>query len=129
MYVYDPGCYYKSFDYSKDNPNLKLVGREGETWRYSSESWDPWNGYYGLADIEKGVMIVPADYDTVGEYSGGLYKVKYLDRWGCFDPVKYKQVIPCRYDEIGPFIDGVAIAILGNEKIILDTSGNILGKE
>lgn len=127
--VYDPESYYRSFKYSINEPDLLLVGRELDTWRYSSESWDPWNGYYGLADVKNGVMIVPANYDTVGDCSDGLYQVKLCDAWGYFDPETYREVIPCRYDEISHFVDGVAVGRIDNVKFKLDKSGNILEKE
>jgi len=53
----------------------------------------------------------------------GLTGVKSAGKWGYIDETG-KEVIPCQYDEISQFTDGVAEVVLNGETIKIDKEGN-----
>jgi len=116
-----PVCEDKTFNYIDVHGNTKikteyvaaksfheglaavLVGA-----KYVREMGDPGErlvgGKWGFINTN-GVLVVPAVYDSVEEYSEGLAAVKSNHRWGYIDR-QGKLVIRCKYEFTGQFYHG-----------------------
>lgn len=65
------------------------------------------NGQYGFADTG-GVLVVPAQYARVSEFTGGYAAFQDRGRkWGYLDAAGRVAIKP-QFDEAGPFSDGLA---------------------
>jgi len=81
------------------------------------------NGLIGFAD-EAGNMIISSVYHDAGEFSEGLARVRFKNRWGYIDE-KGEQVIPLIYNVVEDFSEGLARVRYGNRWGFIDKTGAI----
>lgn len=91
---------------------LALVGTAGKTGLI--------NGY--------GNLIIPAEYDEIGEFSNGLAIVRKNDKYG-FANSKGREIVPTIYDKIEPFNGFSAEVTLKGETYLIDGSGHRIIEE
>ncbi|MDR2410677.1 MAG: WG repeat-containing protein, partial [Bacteroidales bacterium] len=72
-----------------------------------------------------GKIILPFEYDDIGEFIDGKAKVKKNGKYGYIDE-QGNTVIPFEYDDIGEFIDGKAEAKKNYTHGYIDEQGNEL---
>lgn len=79
-------------------------------------------------DVEITPAFVEAvhQYDVLYPFSEGLAAVRKDDKCGFID-TKGNLVIPCQFSYVGPFKDGLALALMEDDKTInfIDAEGNI----
>lgn len=63
------------------------------------------NGKIGFKN-QSGVIIVPAKYDQVGDFSEGIAKVAIGDKYGSINQIG-KEIIPVKYESIGKCSEGL----------------------
>lgn len=61
---------------------------------------------FGCID-KQGNIIIPFEYDYIGEFINGIAKVKMNFSWGCINE-NGEIIIPFEYEEIGDFYNGIA---------------------
>lgn len=106
---------------------INLSGKEIVECDYDNVGYETIEGLNATLNDEtvyfnnKGVSIEPEiteRYDFVGEPSEDLIPVRHNSRWGVVDE-NGEIVIPCQYDNITPFVNGVAIATDGGKYYML----------
>ena len=87
---------------------------------------DPSSGE-GYID-ETGNMIVQfGRYHENRSFSEGLAAVKSDAGWGFIDPTG-KEIVPCKYDQVGNFSDGMAPVKLNEQWSFIDKTGKVLNQ-
>lgn len=82
---------------------------------------------YGLID-KKGVEWIPFEYDNVSGYDEeGFARFEKGIYWGTIDMEGKIHIKPkMKFQHIGPFLDGIAVAKTGTKFGLIDTEGNHL---
>ncbi len=81
---------------------------------------------YGYINLD-GEMAIEPRYVMATAFSSGLAGVREEEGGKCgFIDKKGKTVIDFMYDEVGPFVDGVARAVLNGTLCYIDTSGLVI---
>lgn len=102
-------------------------------YKYDSASYASWaqiykvcdNGKWGIVDVYNGneTIIIPCQYDFVGDFNVGKSKVNMGGKWGLIDATG-KEIVPCKYDSIyDDFSAGLYYAVC------IDGKWGILGIE
>lgn len=84
------------------------------------------DGKYGIINF-MGDIVIPFEYDEIGELKEGLLKVRKGSQWG-FCNLTGVQIVPCKFEFVEDFKQGTScVCVLLNEKFgKIDKSGNIL---
>lgn len=75
--------------------------------------------FVGKIDANGQAMFRKTDYEEIAPFSERYAAVKRNAKWGYVDTT-LNEVIPCKYDTAGPFLDGLAPVILKNNSLIID---------
>jgi len=81
--------------------------------------------YVGLIN-SRGEWVVEPAYDYVLDPSEGLLGVREDDLWGYLDAATGATVIPPRFDDAGPFAEGLAPVSMTLLAGFIDTSGQVV---
>lgn len=82
------------------------------------------NGGLGVIDVD-GRVIVPCEYDFVGNMSEDIIVVRKDGKFGCFDKTG-AMIVPLDYEEIREFVGGRARALYQGLFGFIDNRGNFL---
>ncbi|HLW31904.1 MAG TPA: WG repeat-containing protein [Aequorivita sp.] len=126
---------------ASQNNKIGIIDREGKAISSFIFDWiAPFQDRYmnGLALVgigEKtglingyGNLIIPAEYDEIGEFSYGLAIVRKNDKYG-FANLKGREIVPTIYDKIEPFNGFSAEVTLKGETYLIDGSGHRIIQE
>ncbi len=83
------------------------------------------NGKSGLLDAE-GNLLLPVEYQQIWPFENNRAKVLKNGKIGLIDN-NGREVIPPIYDQIGDFKDGIAMATMGNERVYINSNGQLTG--
>ena len=84
-------------------------------------AWVDLGDTYGF--IDKTGVVIPGKYLGVGNFSEGLAPVAMeKDKWGYIDQTG-KEVIPCAYDDVFGFSEGLALAVKDGKGGYIDKTG------
>ncbi len=77
-----------------------------------------------------GKQLIPFKYEDAYEIKGGMYRVKYDNKYGFLNS-KGKEQIPCEYEEAGDFVLGCAVVKRYKEKgyFIINLNNEVLTKK
>ena len=107
--------FVSGFEYSK-KVVYSAFPQEGKYIRVAkpvSASWDHKSHRYGLMEYETGKIIIPCDYESMGELKEGLIRVSNGDKHGFVD-INNNIVLPFKYEFAEDFSEGLArVAIKG----------------
>lgn len=76
---------------------------------------------------EKGKIITPNQYETIEEFSDGLFAVQLNNKYG-FINTKGELVIPYQFNNVRSFNDGYAIVEFDDNFGVIDKKGNFILK-
>lgn len=65
-----------------------------------------YHGKHGVIN-KKGAFVIKPIYESIGDFSEGLYNVEIKKKWGYID-AKGKIIIPLHYSDASPFKEGLA---------------------
>lgn len=90
---------------------------------------------YGIVRCSDGEIIVPFEYDYIGEFSEGIGRIEYCDTLGVADKIGFinsdgQIITEIEFDEVGGFHDGMAQFFVetdsGMKGGFVDTSGQVV---
>jgi hypothetical protein len=79
---------------------------------------------YGFWD-SKGLFVVPPVFEDARAFSDGLAAVKRDGKWGYVNKAG-EIAIECKFDQVGPFRQGKANALLGGRDVVIDRRGVVV---
>lgn len=103
------------FAYSAGRASFSLPqdGKYVEVSKVVSSKWDYNKHRYGLLNYETGDLVIPCEYESLGDLSEGLLYAEKDDRYGYID-VNNKVIIPFKYEDAEDFSEGLArVAVHG----------------
>ncbi|MGB3005809.1 MAG: WG repeat-containing protein, partial [Chitinophagaceae bacterium] len=71
------------------------------------------NGKFGFLNAQTGDTAISFLYDSANYFQEGLADVQLNGKWG-FINMYGKQIVPCRYDSVAGFSDGICLVKKGN---------------
>jgi hypothetical protein len=70
-------------------------------------------------------IVIPPQFEEVGDFSEGLAEVKVGDKWGFINRVG-EMVIPPQFDRTSKFSEGLASVRIGHQWGAIDSTGNLV---
>jgi len=80
---------------------------------------------FGLYDWKKGEILLIPVYDFIQTQNGWYFTVQQGNQYGIYNGATRTFIVPCEYDYISPFVNGVATITKDHITKQVDTQGNI----